>query len=316
MDAWSARITYWAPDLVPQLSRGPSPALARARAPAAFRCVAERFPRPAAAPASRAGRRLAAVAGFDPGLPGLAVAQELASRRACSRSRLPVAQGPASGLAFASPRLPVATAVSLERPGGSAATALERWNAAYPAAWDFCPEVFPAVPAPMAQAPFAPLVPDSAAALWHRAAGNDNFDCAAPAAVPPADTDRRNTSAGRQAAGPAPERNCGSTCPIRDDAAPIDCPSARPSAAAHPRASRESTREDAGSSAPGRAARTTAHSMGPPAPRARCTRNSRTSCLLGRPSTCRRKKRSSNPVAARSRRGNQAPGPVPGTWAG
>ena len=151
-----------------------------------------------------------------------------------------VAQGLALALALARLYLPFAAAVSVRRPAPpAAASAVAVRNA--PAAWNFSPEAFPAVPAQKARALLALVAPDSAAALRRHAAGNGNSDCAAPAAAPLADTGPRNISVGRQAAARAPERSCGPTGPIRCDAVATRCPSARPSVAAHPTATREST---------------------------------------------------------------------------
>src|ERR1700694_5050980 len=115
------------------------------------------------------------------------------------------------------------------------------WNRVGPAVGDFFPVGLPAFPAEKARAHFALAAPDSAAALRRLAAGNGNSGLEAPAAAPRADIESLNIAAGRQAAGPAEVQSCDSSCPIRFDAAPMHRPSAHPSAAARPNATREST---------------------------------------------------------------------------
>ena len=117
--------------------------------------------------------------------------------------------------------------------------------------WDFSPEVLLAAPAAKVLALVALPAPDSAAELWPHAAGNGNSGSEAAAAAPLGDSVSLNTAVGRQAAGRAPAWNCGSTGSSRFAAAPIRCPSARPSVAAHPTPTRESTQEETGSSAQG-----------------------------------------------------------------
>src|SRR5450830_1356277 len=297
-------------------SRGLSPALAPALAPATLPYLVESFPGLALASAAHAGLPLAVAAGSDPGLPGPSVEVGLALVLISARSHLLFAAGLGSALTSARSHLPFAPVVRGGRLARSAGPMVAGWNAGYPAAWNFSPEALPAVPAGKARALLALPAPDSAAALRRHAAGNGNSGCEAPVAAPLGDTDPLNTAAGRQAAGRALEQNGGSNCPIRFDVAPIDCPSARPSAAVHPTATRESTQEDPGSSAPGFAGRTAAQPLGPQAPTARCTRNSRTSCRPGRPSTCHRRRNSSNSVVARSKPGSPAPARVPDTAAG
>ena len=158
--------------------------------------------------------------------------------------------------------------------------------------------------------------PDSAAALRPHAAGNGNAGSEAAAVAALVDSDSLNTAAGRQAAGRALAQNCGSTGSSRFAVAPILCPSARPSGAAHPTPTRESTQEEPGSSAQGFAERTAAHTPAPPVPKARCTKSLHTSYHPGTPSTCHRKRRSLNSVAGRSRPGSPAPGRVVDTSAG
>lgn len=97
-------------------------------------------------------------------------------------------------------------------------------------------------------------VPDSAAALRSRAAGNGNSVVRAYAAARlVADSDPSRTAAGRPAAGPAPGRSGGPICPNRFYAAPIRGPSAHPNGVAHPAASRGSSLAHGGSSAQERA---------------------------------------------------------------
>ena len=104
--------------------------------------------------------------------------------------------------------------------------------------------------------------------------------------------------------------------PAASTLASTHCPSARPSAAADPPATRGSTEEVPGSSAPAHAAGRPERLAGRQVPMARCTRSSHTSCRTGRPSTCRRRRSSSNSSVARSRPGSRAPQPVAGTRAG
>jgi hypothetical protein len=104
-------------------------------------------------------------------------------------------------------------------------------------------------------------------------------------------TDLQNTVAGRQVAGRALELNCAPIDPNRCDDAAIRYPSAGPNAVAHPSATRESNPEERGSSAQGFAARIAAQHLESQSPRARCTRNSRTSYHSDIPSTCHRKRK-------------------------
>ena len=120
-----------------------------------------------------------------------------------------------------------------------------------------------AVRAGLTQAPFGVPAPDSVGAPQGHAAGIGSSGCAAPAAAPlRGDSDPPNTVVDTQAAGQARERNGDSTGPSRCDAAPNHCPSARPSAAAHRSATRESTEAEPGSSAQGFAGRTPARTIG------------------------------------------------------
>ena len=231
------RATYFTgdPDLVPHLWRGLSPDLAPALAPAMLPCRPAHSPGLTLATAVRAGRPLdgaAVAAAADPGL-----------------SALLVAEGSGLGLTSAPLRLPFVAAAR----GGSAGSAVAGWNAARPAAPGISPEVHPAAPAEPARAHFAVSAPDTADALRRHAAGNGNSGCEAVAAAAPGDTDPLNTAAGKQEVVRALAQNCGSTCPIRFAAAPIHGPSALPSVAGHPAASRKSRPEGSGSSAPGRA---------------------------------------------------------------
>jgi len=135
------------------------------------------------------------------------------------------------------------------------------WKCADPAADNFFPAVRPAFPVDRARAPvvdrartrLARAGPGSAAALPHHAAGSGSTGSPVPAVAPDADIDSRNIAAGRKATEPATVLNCDSSCPIRVAAVPTNCPSAHPSAAAHPNATRESTREVAGNTGQGRA---------------------------------------------------------------
>src|SRR6185369_3811687 len=190
-------------------------------------------------------------------------------------------------------------------------------DAGYPAAPELSSGALPAFPAGQVRELFVLPAAESAGGPPCRAAGNDNAGRAASAAAPPdGDTCLPNTAAGRQGAGRVPARSRDSTCPTLSDAAPSHGPSALPSGAAHPAATRESTREDSGSSARGYAGRTAAQSPAPQATRGRCISNSRTSNRPGKPSTCRRKRNSWQPPAAHSRPGSPAPVRAPGTTAG
>ena len=145
----------------------------------------------------------------------------------------------------------------------------------------------------------------SAAGLRRHAAGTcTSGPGARPAALRAADTCSRSTAAGTSAAGRAGERSDDPIGPSRCGAGSTRCPSVRPSAAADRPATRESTGEVPGSSAPGRAAGRPEPLRDRCVPTARCTRSSHTSCRTGRPSTCRRRRSSSNSSAARSRPGS------------
>jgi hypothetical protein len=91
----------------------------------------------------------------------------------------------------------------------------------------------------------------SAGGLPCHAAGNGNSGCVASAAALPGGICLQNTVAGRLEAGRALEQSYDSTGPILFDAAPIHCPSADPSGAAHSTATHESIQEAAGSISPG-----------------------------------------------------------------
>jgi hypothetical protein len=158
--------------------------------------------------------------------------------------------------------------------------------------------------------------PDTAAELRGPAAGGGSSCCAAQPAAPGLGSASRSTAADTWAAALAAVQRCGSTGPIRIAAAPTHVPNGHPTVAAHRHATRESTAEVAGSNAPERAGRTPEPPPGPPATTVRCTRNSRTSCPAGRPSTCHRRRRSSRAPAARNRRGSQAPERTPDKRAG
>jgi hypothetical protein len=136
-----------------------------------------------------------------------------------------------------------AVALGLELPS-------EPVRLSFAAALRAAPADFPAAPAEQARALLARTAPDNVAALRRHAADSGNSGLAASAAVPLGDIDRLNTVAGRWAAERARAQNRGSTCPSRFSAAAIHGPSARPSGAAHPRASRGSTLAAPGSSAP------------------------------------------------------------------
>jgi hypothetical protein len=144
--------------------------------------------------------------------------------------------------------LPPGVAVGGGQPGHPAESVQSGGNRAAP---DPSSSDLPVSPAGQVQA-LRRWSADSADGLPCHAADNGNAGCAATAAAPPGgDTGLLNTAAGKQAAGRAPEQSRASTGPIRFDAAPIRGPSADPSGAVHSAATRENTREVAGSSAQG-----------------------------------------------------------------
>jgi hypothetical protein len=143
-------------------------------------------------------------------------------------------------------------AASVGQPDRPAGAVLD---AGYPAAVDFSSEALPAFLAAQGRALRMLPAAESACGRSCHAAGNDNARCGAYAAAPPGgDTDLLHTAAGKRAAGRGLEQSRAAICPIRVDAAPIEGPTAHPSGAAHSAATRGSTQEAAGSSAPERAA--------------------------------------------------------------
>ena len=122
--------------------------------------------------------------------------------------------------------------------------------------------------------------PGSAAARRRRAVCRCNAGFEARAAARRADIDRPHIGADRQATVPPAARNRDSSCPIRAGAVPKRCPNAHPNGAAHSDSTRESTSEVAGNTGQGRAGRRLAPPLGQREPTDRCTRSSRTSCLL------------------------------------
>ena len=218
--------------LLTHLSGGLSPVLVPALAPVAHPSPVACFRGLTLALVVHAGLPPAAAAAAAPGLPGLSVEVALGS--------VLISEPP--GLPFV-----VAVSVGPDRPAGPAADC----NAGHLAVWDFSPAVLPAVPAAKVLALVALPAPDSAAALRRHAAGigNSGSEVAAVAAL--GDSGSLNTAAGRQAAGRALVQNCGSTGPSRVAAGPSLCPSARPSAAAHPTPTRGSRQDEPGSSAQG-----------------------------------------------------------------
>ena len=178
--------------------------------------------------------------------------------------------------------LSLAAGVSVGRLENSAEAAGARWNAGYPD---------PAACAPRAATALAAA--ERAPALRALSAHTGTSRAAALAAAPLGDIDPRNTAAGKPVAGRAHEERDGPIGPIRFDAAPSHGPSARPNVAAHRTATRPRRLADGDSSARVSEGRTPARLPGPPAPRGRCTRNSRTSYLFRTPSTCHRRRSSS-----------------------
>lgn len=195
----------------------------------------------------------------------------------------------------------------------SAVTALTENSAGYPVTVVVCPLAPPGDPVESAWRLFPQVAPDHAALPVYHAAGSGSSGCESPvAALAVEDSAPPNTAAGKLATAPARERKHGSTGPIRDAAAPNRFLNDRPSVAAHPYANRGNTRAGYGSSEPGRARRRAVLLVAPRIPKARCTRNWRTSYLPGKSSTCRRKRRSLNRVAARNRPDNRESGQVAG----
>lgn len=156
-------------------------------------------------------------AAYDPGIPGLAAEEKRGSGQ--------ISEG------F---RHPAAAAASVD-----------------PADQGFSTETLPAFPAEQVRASFVLPAVASAGGQPCHAAGNGNSGCGAYAAALPGGTGLQNTAAGRPAAGRVPVQSCAATGPIRCAVAPIHSPSVGPTGAARSAATRESTREAAGSSSPG-----------------------------------------------------------------
>jgi len=259
---------------------------------------------------------LAVPVAFDPGLPGLSVEQGIALELPAEPLRrfFVVAAGEGqtgrpAGMAQAARHAgcPVTFGFPAEASSADPAEARPIDPAEAPSADPA--DALPTDPAAQARGPFGRAAPVRAAGPAHHAAGNGTSRCEyCVAALTHGDNDPRHTGAGRSAVALAPAQKHGSTCPNRGAAAPSHCPSDHPSVAAHPAASRGSMQEAPGSSAPGCAGRTTAPPADPRIPTVRCTRNSRTSCLPGKPSTYHRRRNNLNPLAARSRPGSPGSG--------
>jgi len=139
----------------------------------------------------------------------------------------------------------VAVVAYVDQPERPAAVALDVWA---PVVFDFSPEALPVFPAEQVRPLFVYPAAVSAGGLPCHAAGNGNSGCVASAAALPGGICLQNTVAGRLEAGHALEQSYDSTGPILFDAAPIHCPSADPSGAAHSTATHESIQEAADSS--------------------------------------------------------------------
>lgn len=186
-------------------------------------------------------------------------------------------------------------------------------RAGHQAAFDFFSGARLADHGPVMPNPFAVRTRSHAALLQGRGVDIGNVGCVSAPAAFLADNGSLNNAADRRVAGQGSVRLGDPSGPIRFGAAPIHVPSAGPSAAGHPDATRRNRQGERGNSVREYAEQKAAPPSAILAPTVRCTRNLRTSCRARTPSNCHRRRRNWNSGRARSTPGSLAPARVPGS---